>query len=282
MLLSVSFAGFLSVAVFSAAQSTQGACTEITLSPYSSYALGIDNAGDVVGYYQNESGGNDGFLRTANGNETIIDYPGFDGATQAYAINNAGEVAGTAGANVFIYNIAAQTFSTVNLQGMSNTGQVAINDSGTIAGTTSVNGTGYGYMLQGSNFKLLSPPGATGASAYGISQDGTVIGSATLANGSNIYYRYLNGKYAEVNNLPGLAAISPSATVLAGYTTNQYGTDVGFIHHGKSGFNFQCDSGETVALGVNDSGQAVGFYGFTGDPFLMGFVWTPTMASQQR
>jgi hypothetical protein len=271
VVLSVSFVGLLSFAVDSFAQSP---CTEVTLSPYSTYTYGIDNAGDVVGYYQSQSGGNDGYLRTADGNETIIDYPGFVGATQAYGINNVGQIVGTAGSNVFIYTIATGAFSKVNLHGMTNGGFVAINDAGTVAGSTTVNGTSYGYIVKGPKLNLLLPPGATGASAMGISGNGTVIGGATLSDGSGIYFRYLNGQYADIVDVPGLVAISPSATVLAGNTTNQSGTDVGFIRHGKNAFTFQCNDGETVAVGVNDSGQAVGFYGYIGDPFLEGYIWS--------
>ena len=274
-LLPVLLLPFLFFVAVSAAQNVQGACTEIVLSPYSAFTYGINNAGDVVGYYQNESDGYDGYLRTADGNETIIDYPGFAGATQAYGINDKGQVVGTAGAQVFLYDIASQTFSDVDLQGLSNAGLVAINNAGAIVGTTTVNDTSYGYIAKSGHVTLLLPPGAASASAYGVSRNGTVIGSATLKNGSNIYYSYLKGKYSRIRNVPGLTAISPSASYFVGNKVNKYGEYVGFMRHGKSGFNFEC--GETVGLGVNDSGQAVGYYGFIGDPFVDGFIWSPTV-----
>src|SRR5579871_21376 len=113
VLLPVLLLPFLTALNVFAALNPQGSCTNVVLGPYSTLTYGVDNAGDVVGYYQNESGGNDGYLRTADGNETTIDYPGFAGATEVYGINNVGQAVGTAGGNVFIYDIASQTFADV-------------------------------------------------------------------------------------------------------------------------------------------------------------------------
>ncbi len=275
VLLPVLLLPFLTALNVFAALNPQGSCTNVVLGPYSTLTYGVDNAGDVVGYYQNESGGNDGYLRTADGNETTIDYPGFAGATEVYGINNVGQAVGTAGGNVFIYDIASQTFADVNLQGMANTDLVAINDSGAVVGTFTLNGTSYGYLVQGSQFTKLLPPGTTSATAYGISRKGTVIGSATLPNGSTVYFSYSNGNYARVQKVPDLTAISPSATFLAGNTVNQFGDAVGLTRHANTPLYFECNGGETVALGVNESGQVAGFYGYIGDPFLSGFIWTP-------
>jgi probable HAF family extracellular repeat protein len=254
-----------------------GSCTEVVLSAYSSYVSGIDNAGDVVGYYQNGNGGYDGFLRAANGTETVIDYPGYSGATELYGINNVGQIVGTAGGTVFKYETATQTFRQVNLQGLSNIGSVAINDAGAIAGTAVVHDAITGYILQGSKIELVIPPGATSASATGISNDGEVVGNATLSDGSTFGFAYLNGKYERITNVPDLISISPSSAYLLGDTTDPYGVDAGYIQHGKTSHAFHCneESAETVALGVNDSRQAVGFYGFIGDEFVYGFIWTP-------
>jgi hypothetical protein len=277
-LLAFTFAASIVLAVSSNAQN--GTCTTVVLSPYSSYVQGINNKGDVVGWYQNASNGNDGFFRAADGSETTIGYPGFTGATQVYGINDNGQAVGVAGPNVFIYNIAAQAFTNVDLHGMSNTGQVAINNAGTVVGSTAVNGMSYGYIANGSRFKLLRPPSAAAASAFSISRSGVVIGHATLPDGSMGFYSYYNGKYARLKTaVPNLDGISPSASAAVGNTTNQSGLAVGYIQQtGQAGYQFQCDgsNSETVALGVNDSGHAVGFYGFMGAQFLNGFIWTPT------
>lgn len=257
-----------------------GTCTTVVLSPYSSYVQGIDDSGDVAGWYQNENNGSDGFVRLANGNETIVDYPGFTGATQVYGINDNSQAVGVAGPNVFIFNTATQTFTSVDLHGMPNDGIVGINNAGTVVGSTIVNGISYGYMVNGTQAKLLLPPGAVAASAFSITRDGKVFGHATLKDGSAGFYSYYNGKYARFKTaVPNLDGISPSATATVGNAINQFGYDVGYVQQlGKLGYQFQCDgsSSETVALGVNDSGQVVGFYGFVGDQFLNGFLWTPT------
>ena len=57
-------------------------------------ATGIDDRGDVVGFFTGTGGEQDGFLRTSGGKQIILNYPGAT-ITQAFGVNDRGEVVGT-------------------------------------------------------------------------------------------------------------------------------------------------------------------------------------------
>ena len=57
-------------------------------------AAGIDNHGDVVGFFTGTGGAQDAFLLTSGGKQTVLAYPGAS-MTQAFGVNDHGEVVGT-------------------------------------------------------------------------------------------------------------------------------------------------------------------------------------------
>jgi probable HAF family extracellular repeat protein len=72
-------------------------------------ALGINDLGQVVGYYSDSGGGAHGFLyNPSTGTYTTIDYPGAV-RTEAYGIDHAGQIVGYyydsgGGLHGFLYN----------------------------------------------------------------------------------------------------------------------------------------------------------------------------------
>jgi uncharacterized protein (TIGR03437 family) len=102
----------------------------VTMLPGWTYASGINNAGDVVGYTHTGTGGIDlGFVRYADGSMESIQVPGTDGQTRPSSINNHGQIAGDIlDGHAFIRN-ADGTYATFDLLGVANS-LVEIDDSG--------------------------------------------------------------------------------------------------------------------------------------------------------
>ncbi|WP_347990148.1 DUF3466 family protein [Methylomonas sp. AM2-LC] len=104
------------------------------------YAYGINNSGDVVGYFDNGNVGN-GFLYNGSTYTTLID-PNATNGTYALGINNNGEVVGyytdSTGNHAFVYN--GSTYTTLNYPNTTpnnptlDTYAFGINDSGKVTG----------------------------------------------------------------------------------------------------------------------------------------------------
>jgi hypothetical protein len=97
---------------------------------------GIDNAGDIVGWYYDSSGVQHGFLLPSGGKPTTIDDPG--GATTPEGINNNGEISGlytdTSGnRHAFTYEIKTKKFSEITVSGSTFVEGWGLNDDGVVA-----------------------------------------------------------------------------------------------------------------------------------------------------
>jgi hypothetical protein len=104
----------------------------------SAQATGINNPGNVCGFYVDATGVNHGWLQV-DGYFTVLDYPGSTG-TQALGLNNKGLVAGswtdTSGnSHGFVYTVSSKTFTPVDdPDGMGTTIVNGINDNGLLVG----------------------------------------------------------------------------------------------------------------------------------------------------
>jgi hypothetical protein len=106
---------------------------------------GMNNKGDIAGYYVDSSGNDHGFV--------------WDPTTGGRTIDVAGATAGT-----FAFGI---------------------NDSGTIAGQYDIGATSYGFVLDASgNLTTVMVPGATNTSIYGIDDRGDIVGAYEDAQGN--------------------------------------------------------------------------------------------------
>ena len=102
-----------------------------------SQATGIDNAGDIVGFYMPTTTTSDGFLlRAGSTAATPLQFPGST-FTQALGINNEGEVVGffndAAGAtHGFTFNTASGTYTQIDAPGATATTVNGVNDNGAL------------------------------------------------------------------------------------------------------------------------------------------------------
>jgi len=186
----------------------------------SMHTAGINNAGQVVGFYTDFITGplvNHGFLY-ANGTFTTIDDPlagsggigcGFCGSTFPYGINDAGEVIGyyvAAGQRFhgFLYN--AGTFTTFDDPSALGGDTVAfdINNAGQFAGAYTIAGSGttHGFVYNGSQFIDIDYPGAAqpfGTAVSGINDAGAVVGVYGDTHSTSHGFLYVNGTFTAID-----------------------------------------------------------------------------------
>jgi len=207
-------------------------------------ANGINNTGQVVGFYvdPNAPGGNV-FVKTGD-NYSTLDIPG-SFSTDANGINDAGDVAGfyqkyrdvggvpTIGVHGFVKS--AGGYRTIDVPGATYTWAYDINNLGQVAGTFH-DGTSYkGFIEDGGVFTILDHY-ASGTFVYGINNLGDVVGQIGSGGG---FVRF-GGVYTKIE--------VPDA-----YYNDPY----------------------TQAWGINDHGQFVGWYLPSNTNYFQGFLATP-------
>jgi len=248
---------------------------------FSTYLTGINNSGDIVGYYTDANNTGSGFLY-AGGAFTAIDFPGAS-ETEAYGINNSGDIVGfyvrPKGGGGFLY--AGGTFSKVDFPGASSTYPSGINDSGDIAGYygyylgTALRGL-YGFLYSGGHFSMIefTVHGVYGASStlpYGINNSGDIVGfykrtkapvyppSATSGGG----FLYAGGTYSTID-FADASSTYPSGINNSGDIVGYYvgvNTSSGFLYTGGSFSTIDFPGASSTYLsGINDSGDIVGYY----------------------
>jgi probable HAF family extracellular repeat protein len=213
----------------------------------SSYANGINNAGQIVGYYE-AAGTYRAFLWTASNGMQDLGTLGGDSAI-ASGINSAGQVVGTA------RNASGEVhaFLWTPTSGMRDLGDtlrgtfssaVAINDLGDVTGTASEAGDiRYVAFLRAPPHKWIQALGTLGSHysyGYALNAAATVAGSSPLNNNLTPYHAFIRRKGSRLVDLGTLGA------------------------------------GDSTALGISSSEQVVGWSGFSPQAFL----WTANSGMQ--
>ena len=244
----------------------------------STAAIGINNAGQIVGSYTSATGTH-GFVDT-NGVFTTVDVPG-SSFTQITSINNVGQMVGFYDGGVFLDTNG--TFSNINIPASTDTrplglpGQVAINDGGQIVGSTT-NGRGFLYSNGQITFLPILNPTFDHNWAMGINNEGAIVGSYN--GGLGIAYTafvFLNGNYTffggdeqaayGINNAGDVVYNFGGGAGLPGTVLIKEGV-ASLLPPFPQGFAFT-----DFARGLNDSDQIVGTY--LGQAGSQGFLATP-------
>ncbi|HLJ91981.1 MAG TPA: PEP-CTERM sorting domain-containing protein [Gemmataceae bacterium] len=220
---------------------------------FNTIATGINNAGQVVGYYV-VNGAAHGFLLN-RGVFTTVDVPGFF-STEAYGINDIGQIVGYCSNpgprqtdQGFLFS--GGSFTTVNRPGASFTHFGGINNLGQIVGD-SANG---GFLMSGGTFTSLPFPGS------GINNLGQIVGGNYLLSGGNL--TQING---------GAAGINDFSQIVGGEVST------GFLLTGGQYVTLSVPGSiQTVATGINNAGEIVGSYRDANGEFF-GFFATPNLS----
>ncbi|HLJ96691.1 MAG TPA: PEP-CTERM sorting domain-containing protein [Gemmataceae bacterium] len=283
------FGGILVLALFSA--QTGQACADYIFTTIDvpgsaqTVATGINDAGQIVGYYNNH-----GFL-LSNGVYTTLDAPGSVG-TQAMGINNAGQVVGcytgvgdAAVTHGFI--LSGGSYSPLDVPRsfggnypQISTSATGINESGVVVGTfvypTStkppVSGAGV-FLLSAGVYKDVSEPGGI-SGAGGINNAGQIVG---YAGGHG--FLLSGGIYTDFavpgSILTSASGLNNTGQIVGTYEDHVGGPDHGFLLSGGSYTTIDMPGASmTDPNGINNLGEIVGVY-FDAAGREHGFLATP-------
>lgn len=194
-------------------------------APNATVARAIDDAGEVVGSFNN--GNNQGFL-LSGGVFTTITPPGVFNADVLFGITNNSVygqmIVGSAGLSSFLDNLG--TFSTINDPASTFTFANGINAAGKIVGEVDdVNGE-HGFVDFQGTFTTFDVPNSIGTTAYGMNTLGTIVGGFRDNNGGHphgfVDFPGVTPQFTTID-YPGIAA-GAETTV---YGTNGFGVLVG-------------------------------------------------------
>ena len=199
-------------------------------------ATGIDNRGDIVGFFTGTGGEQDAFLRSSGGKQTILAYPGAS-MTQAFGVNDRGEVVGTYTTGS---GNSAQTF-------------------------------GFTWTASGS-FKTVSDPSGVGTTTVnGVNDQGDLVGFYMDAAG-NTDGMLATPSSSPPSTMPSSPA-SPSAMPSASMSASPSAAPSGMSGSMSGGSGSSSGTGElmlqqmpqgTVTLGQGSNGMAQAHANVTG------------------
>jgi probable HAF family extracellular repeat protein len=245
----------------------QGTYTQIDYpGALTTTCYGINDAGDITGWYMDSAGVYHGMLLSKE-TYTTIDYPGAS-STSLYRSNDTGQIVGIADSFSFVYNKDQGTFEQVSYPGSSATYATSINNAGTVAGYFTLNDNfSEGFVLAGSAYVPLTPMKTENIYVWGITSLGELVGG-TAGGHTSLTFSFQNGTYQqiEIPNSPALYGINPAGTVLVG---------AGFLFRNNTLQTLHFPGGGvTLAYGVNNSGKIVGLFVDSNDQQHC-FSWVP-------
>src|SRR5437867_627205 len=234
-------------------------------SAFRTIALGINNAGYVVGSFDDVNGTH-GFVRDTGGNFTTIDFPNAS-STEAHGINDAGEVIGNFGDGTrfrgFVRDITG-SFTVIEFPGISGIGfAFGINNPGQLVGKFLDAAGTHGFIRQSDgNLLTIDVPGSSTA-ALGINNAGQVVGYFDVGTGFRGFLRNTDGNLTIIE-VPGALYTEP-------FGINNNGEAVGLLIGSRfRGFLRDATGSFTIinvpaasyteVHGINDTGLIVGSF----------------------
>ncbi len=245
------------------------------ISPIAGTPLGLNNLGQVVGYYYPVNASRNRPFEYSNGQMQDL-FPNDPNGGSANAINDKGQIAGGNGSGPFVYNSATGVLTSLKLtdRDLAN----AINQNGDVAGTYAQGGFGgpthtYIYSSSMGQFRDIGGFANTFITGSGINNVGQVTGNTVFPNQNYVSaYLYSNGITQDLGSVLGYigsnsAGINDSGEVV-GYAAKDISTPTHAFLYRQGKMN---DLGllidprtNSFASGINNAGDVVGSAGAGG------------------
>src|SRR5262245_7285611 len=235
----------------------------------SSTVTGINNDGQVVGYYEDASGFH-GFVRTGS-TYTAIEVPdALPGRTFPFGINNRGEITGwfnsAAGTHGFIRSADGRTYTVFDAPDLvaGTTAPHAINDRGDVVG----NGFAVGLITDG--FLRRADGGftkiqlGTNTDPMGINSAGEIAGYYREAGSAGFSRGFLRDSQGNTQTIdvPGIIGTQILGINNRGQITGRFGNSSLFVRNADGSFLYITPLGsQAIPAGINDSGTIAGSFG---------------------
>jgi len=230
-----------------------------TFGGYGSAAFGINSAGQVVGWATNAAGSRRAFVNSGG----VMTDLGTLGVDVAAAINDSGEIVGSAGGHAI--RLKTNVVFDLGTLGETTSAATSINNSGQIVGSA---GFYRAFSFSGGTMTDIGSLGVGQTGASGISDTGIISGYAHV--GSNTHaFRYSAGIMADLGTLGGKSSV--------GRAVNDAGQVVGesdlvsgpYKHAFLSSGGVMTDLGamgnrSSYAMAINSAGEIVGYAGVWG------------------
>jgi hypothetical protein len=213
-----------------------------TTQPFYEAATGMDNAGDVVGFWTDTNGTTHGFERQARGKVTAINAPSASDASNAgTTVQGMSPDGRVLAGGYYDSNLALHGFlleggrsTTYDVPGAAGT-ELTFYDRGTYGGYyVSSAGAMFGFYVQNGELHTVAapgeanPPAGFGTQLIGMRADGTLYGNVFPAGAPAYAFSLADGTYSTITDpnevgttdLDGTAINCASATgvVVGGYT----------------------------------------------------------------
>jgi hypothetical protein len=240
---------------------------------------GINNGGDMVGYYSDGGQNTHGFYFDAgHAKFRKLDLPNSQ-VNAAYGINDAREIVGTNFLSIQNgYRFFNNKFRLLNLGAAANYA-AGVNTQGAVVGLyLDVCCDAHGYLLQAGQLTTLDYPLGVSSTAIGLNDSSLVVGVWTDNAGIQHGFQWDAGTYTAID-VPGATKTYAfginSQNTIAGYYTDSAGSDHGFLLSNGSYTTVDMPGvRSTRVLGINNSGMLVGQYTLNGK--VHGFVAAPS------
>jgi probable HAF family extracellular repeat protein len=204
--------------------------------------IGIDNAGDTVGFYIDTAGATHGFFKAKDKDAVTVDLPGTT-FNQLLGINNKGQDAGyfqdAAGLQHAYVRQKDGSFLVLSLPQPSSQA-TGVNDKGTVVGfmqTSPQDTKSTGYILKNGKLTELQAPGSTFTQALGVNNSDDVVGFYNDANGVTHGFVYDNGNWETVNGPNAVSTVINGINnhdALVGFYMDQNNNTIGLLGSRKS------------------------------------------------
>jgi probable HAF family extracellular repeat protein len=203
-----------------------GIATSIsTLGSSVSLANAINNSGEMAGWNSYNSNTNfdpQAFLYSNGSMQNINSSSLFPSGTEAYGINNAGEVVGTgylSPSNFHAFLYSSGKVKDLGPSGAFQATAYAINTSGQIVGTYSLNSGASGTFLytNGKMTTVPNPAGSRGGFGIAVNDTGEIVGALYPgSSGGSHAAKFANGAWTDLGNFPGAQGSGANAINTAG------------------------------------------------------------------